>query len=199
MNERKTQLEKNGVEVDRIYAAVVVDADPMTEAEEQGWLRIIANSVGATSIDDVSIVASPALLVNENIEEDNALVAVNSSRDTLIAIIIILGALLLILLVLAFVLSGSKKKRRISQQREAIVQAAAGAQIGRASFDSKDLEQSDTSRADALEEAQIAIQSLSDKDGETKEAILKREIKEFTKTNPEIVAQLIRNWMKQEE
>ena len=44
------------------------------------------------------------------------------------------------------------------------------------------------------------IRSLTEDDGEeTREAILKREIREFSKTNPEIVAQLIRTWMRNDE
>lgn len=34
---------------------------------------------------------------------------------------------------------------------------------------------------------------------ETREQVLKKQIKEFTSTNPEIVAQLLRAWMKEGE
>lgn len=199
VNEKKTQVEKNGYEVKRITASVVVDSDTMTAEEEDRWRRIIANSIGAVSIDDVSIIAAPALLTNENLDDNSTLVSVNSSRDTLIGIIISLGALLLILLILAFTLSGSKKKRRISEQRAAIVQATAnGTQINQSGFDSSEFESPEYAKS-AEDGDGFEIQSLSDSNTETKETILKREIREFTKTNPEIVAQLIRNWMKSDD
>ena len=48
-------------------------------------------------------------------------------------------------------------------------------------------------------EEDFEIQSLSGERTETREDVLKREIREFSKTNPEIVAQLIRNWMRGDE
>ena len=43
------------------------------------------------------------------------------------------------------------------------------------------------------------LQSLSEGDDNSRDAVLKREIRDFSKANPEIVAQLIRTWMKGDE
>ena len=43
------------------------------------------------------------------------------------------------------------------------------------------------------------IQHLDDYDDESKSAVLKKEIKDFSRTNPDVVAQLIRSMMKNGE
>ena len=49
-------------------------------------------------------------------------------------------------------------------------------------------------------DADFEVQSLSGPENEnSRDAVLKKEIREFSKSNPEIVAQLIRTWMKSEE
>ena len=46
---------------------------------------------------------------------------------------------------------------------------------------------------------EFELQSLSEGDDNSRDAVLKREIRDFSKSNPEIVAQLIRTWMKGDE
>jgi flagellar biosynthesis/type III secretory pathway M-ring protein FliF/YscJ len=44
------------------------------------------------------------------------------------------------------------------------------------------------------------VQSLTESvSSDTREAVLRREIKDFSRTNPEIVAQLIRTWMRKDD
>lgn len=45
----------------------------------------------------------------------------------------------------------------------------------------------------------LNIASLSDSDQETKEVIIRREICEFAQHSPQIVAQLLKNWMREGE
>ena len=44
----------------------------------------------------------------------------------------------------------------------------------------------------------IEVPSLSGETADTKETIIRREIKDFAKNSPDIVAQLLKNWMKDE-
>lgn len=46
---------------------------------------------------------------------------------------------------------------------------------------------------------QFNIQHLDEYDDESKSAVLKKEIKDFSRTNPDVVAQLIRSMMKNGE
>lgn len=50
-----------------------------------------------------------------------------------------------------------------------------------------------------VEEGEFELTSLNADAPETREEALKREIQDFSKHNPEIVAQLIRNWMRGDE
>ena len=52
---------------------------------------------------------------------------------------------------------------------------------------------------DEDEKEDYELQSLTSGTEETREAMLKKEIRDFSKTNPEIVAQLIRTWLKNDE
>lgn len=50
-----------------------------------------------------------------------------------------------------------------------------------------------------MEETEFELTSLSEEQPETRDEALKREIRDFSKNNPEIVAQLIRSWMRGED
>ena len=52
---------------------------------------------------------------------------------------------------------------------------------------------------DEDEKDNYELQSLTENSEESREAMLKKEIRDFSKTNPEIVAQLIRTWLKSDE
>ena len=55
-------------------------------------------------------------------------------------------------------------------------------------------------RAEEGDDLDFELQSLSGDENEaSRDALLKKEIRDFSTSNPEIVAQLIRTWMKGEE
>ena len=55
-------------------------------------------------------------------------------------------------------------------------------------------------RAESESDYDFEIQSLSGDENEaSRDALLKKEIRDFSTSNPEIVAQLIRTWMKGDE
>lgn len=49
------------------------------------------------------------------------------------------------------------------------------------------------------DEDKLEIPSLTDEQTETKEVVIRREITEFANHSPEIVAQLLKSWIKSEE
>ena len=49
-----------------------------------------------------------------------------------------------------------------------------------------------------LDGSPVEVPSLLDSGEETKETVIRREISEFAKNSPDIVAQLLKNWMKEE-
>ena len=116
-----------------------------------------------------------------------------TNRNELIFVIICLGALLIMLLFIALMTAGAKKKRRVRKQRTAYAAADVGGGSATVSI------AADTGVKKEPDE-NIEIASLVDHSPEeNRELILKREVRDFSKTNPEIVAQLIRTWMKSDD
>lgn len=198
VNEEIRQVEKDGYSYDNISATVVVDATGLSQAEIEQWQGVIANAIGA-DFEKVSFMASPFMLDGTggsgNLGGDGTVV-VSGQKNSLIFAIITLGVLLVILLVIALVASGSGKKRAKARREGAM--AATLHPNPAAPVDYEAEARREVNYDEPPED--FEIRSLTEDDGEeTREAILKREIREFSKTNPEIVAQLIRTWMRNDE
>lgn len=204
VNEEKTQIAKDGYSIENLSASVIVDGPTMTEAEVEAWQKLIASAIGAKP-ENVSFVSTTWSLENSN-DIGGGTFVVNNNRNTLIFIIIALGALLIILLILALMTAGSKKRRNIKAQRQAIAQGMVSVQGG----SSDSISMSGDGAVTGVETTGAVsgsqpfdpadLPSLNDQEAnETREVVLKREIRDFSKNNPEIVAQLIRSWMKNEE
>lgn len=198
VNEEIKQVEKDGYSYDNISATVVVDATGLSQAEIEQWQGVIANAIGA-DFEKVSFMASPFMLDSTGGADGlggDGTVIVSGQKNTLIFAIIALGILLVILLVIALVASGSGKKRAKARREGAMAATLHPNPSAPVDYEAE------SKREAYYEEApeDFEIRSLTEDDGEeTREAILKREIREFSKTNPEIVAQLIRTWMRNEE
>lgn len=204
VNEEKTQIAKDGYSIENLSASVIVDGPTMTEAEVEAWQKMIASAIGAKP-ENVSFVSTTWSLENSN-DIGGGTFVVNNNRNTLIFVIIALGALLIILLILALMTAGSKKRRNIKAQRQAIAQGMVSVQGG----SSDSISMSGDGAVTGVETTGAVsgsqpfdpadLPSLNDQEAnETREVVLKREIRDFSKNNPEIVAQLIRSWMKNEE
>ncbi len=199
VNEEITQVEKEGYSYDNISATVVVDATGLSQAEIEEWQGVIANAIGA-DFARVTFKAYPFMLDRTQgtggASGDGGTVVVQGERSLLIFAIIALGVILVILLIIALVTSGSSKKRAKARREGAM---AATLTPGLASSDYPDGQEEAQRRIydDAM--ADLDIRSLTEPGEETREDLLKKEIREFSKANPEIVAQLIRTWMRSDE
>ena len=77
--------------------------------------------------------------------------------------------------------------------------AAMGGTPQTSSFGSSTASEDDVNKQhdyDEDEKDNYELQSLTENSEESREAMLKKEIRDFSKTNPEIVAQLIRTWLR---
>ncbi|MBO5266404.1 MAG: flagellar M-ring protein FliF [Ruminiclostridium sp.] len=199
VNEEITQVEKEGYSYDNISATVVVDATGLSQAEIEEWQGVIANAIGA-DFSRVTFKAYPFMLDRTQgtggASGDGGTVVVQGERSLLIFAIIALGVILVILLIIALVTSGSSKKRAKARREGAM---AATLTPGLAPSDYPDGQEEAQRRIydDAM--ADLDIRSLTEPGEETREDLLKKEIREFSKANPEIVAQLIRTWMRSDE
>lgn len=200
VNEEIRQVEKDGYSYDNISATVVVDATGLSQADIEQWQSVIANAIGA-ELDKVTFMAYPFALEGTSGSGglgDDGMIVVQGERNMLIFLIIALGILLLILLAIALFASSSSKKRAKARRAMAMAMAAAPANNSNSDTEENGMrEHGGAYGGDYAED--FEIQSLSGERTETREDVLKREIRDFSKTNPEIVAQLIRTWMRGDE
>ena len=199
VNEEIKQIEKDGYSYDNISASVVVDDDPenFTQANIDDWEKLIADCIGTTT-EKVTFIPTNFTLDRTGEGAGDGSVVVQGGRNTLVFIIIALGALLIILLVTALIAAGSSKKRLKARREAAAAAASSGVNPNAANitYDEEEIQR----RMAAGEDYDFELQSLSGDENEaSRDALLKKEIRDFSQTNPEIVAQLIRTWMKGEE
>jgi flagellar M-ring protein FliF len=188
VNERKRLTTSNGYIVDRVSVAVQIDEGVLTGDQIDDYTRLIAFAAG-TDVEYVMVMPTNFPLIPP-IGDDSVVVAPNNA---LVFVIIALGAFLVVLFVLAIMSSGSKKRRLIKSRAAAFQGASpAFADEGFGAFPiGRPMEEE--------EDESLKIQSLlGSGEGETREGLLKNEIREFSKTNPDIVAQLIRTWIRED-
>jgi flagellar M-ring protein FliF len=188
VNEYNTFARSNGFDVEMINVAVQIDEGVLSQDQIDEYRMLLANTVG-TSVEYVSV--RPTNFLLEAPTPTPGVGGASPVRNMLIFIIISLGALLIILFMLAIMSSGSKKRRMIKARASAYAGATP-------TFDDVSMGGFNTFETPQEEEQeQIKLQSLLGGEGETRDALLKNEIREFAKTNPDIVAQLIRTWIRE--
>lgn len=198
VNEERIQSKKDGVTYRDLSAAVVVKSNnTLTNEDENRWRNTIANAIGA-DVAKVSIMAVPFVEEPGNNLDGNApfsITSISGESMALLAIIIVLGIILIVLLILALNAPGSRKKRRAAGRLAPSAVPAAGHGAGELDYN----EMGERNFQGMSDEGEFEIASLSEEAPETRDEVLKREIQDFSKNNPEIVAQLIRNWIRSEE
>lgn len=191
VNETRRQIEKDGYSIGRLSAAVVVRSNnDLTGDDETRWRNTIANAIGA-DIENVSIKTTPFIETTDPIMGTALNVgSVSSQSMVMIAVIVILGVVLIVLLILALNAPGSRKKRR--NAAHLVSTPIPVTEAGEVFYD----EGGDVGKVD---DSEFELTSLNEEMPETRDEALKREIKDFSKNNPEIVAQLIRSWLRGED
>ncbi|MBE6902151.1 MAG: flagellar M-ring protein FliF [Ruminococcaceae bacterium] len=190
----KTSLIKDGYEIQTLSVALMINQTNMTEAERESLCDLVAKAAG-TDVANVSVYNMPFVLKGSNIGTtigDGSINVwtdeVDTYRDMLLFVVIGLGVLLIVLLIISLFMSSARKKKIRRRQESAL--AAANAQLA---------DGMNAQGGDPVQEIDFNIASLTEEAGkDSKETILKREISEFAKTNPEIVASIIRNMLREE-
>lgn len=197
VNEVKRQIQKDGYSIATLSAAVVVKSNnDLTGDEEMRWRNTIANAIGA-DVENVSIKTTPFIETTNPILDGAALNvgSVSSQSMVMIAIIVILGIVLIVLLILALNAPGSRKKRRNAAN---LVSAPIPVTEAGEAYGYGD-EGGDMAYPGKTDDTEFELTSLNEEMPETRDEALKREIRDFSKNNPEIVAQLIRSWLRGED
>lgn len=194
----KETVTKDGYSIDSLSVGLVVNQTNMTQGERDALQAIVANAAG-TTVNLVSVYNIPFALSATNNGGANGdgnlqiiTPPVDTFRNTLLYVVVGLGIVLILLLVMTLMMSHSRKKKIRRRQEAAFAAAAQSGQTQTAAG-------ATAQEQESPEEVDFNIASLTEEAAkESRETILKREISDFSKTNPEIVAQIIKNMMKAE-
>ena len=187
-----THIESTGYSVESVSVGVALNKPEITERDRETVQSMVAKAAG-TVVDNVTVYNTAFALNNGSTgsgsgNQINIISSpVDSWRNMLLMLVIALGVILIILLIISLFMSKSRKKkiRRRQELALAAAQAAAANDLNR--------------EREALEEVDFNIASLTEEVGkESRETILKREIAEFARTSPDIVASIIRNMLREE-
>ena len=189
-----TEVLKDGYSIDKLSVALLINTNSLSDTERENFADIVAKAAG-TSIDNVSVHNTVFALPNNgttagaNSGIDIWTRPVDSFRDTLLFVVIGLGVLLIMLLIISLFMGRSRKRKiRHRQEQAAAAAAAAGAQ-----------QPIVPQEPEEPEEVDFNIASLTEEAGkDSRETILKREITEFSKSSPEIVASIIKNMLRED-
>lgn len=194
----KTTIEKDGYSIDKLTVGVAINRTNLTDGERdqiRGWVAAAAG----TDIENVAVHNEAFALTTNNgttVGDGSGLGIytrpVDSFRNTLLFVVIGLGVLLVLLLIASLFVSKSRKRKIRRRQEQAL--AAAQAAAAESSYSGPG-----ATAGEAPQEVDFNIASLTEEAGkDSRETILKREIAEFANTNPEIVASIIKNLLRDE-
>lgn len=196
VNTYKEQVEKAGYTIDNLSISVMVYTDYLPEATRTELIQLAANAGSVNPQYAESVVT----ITNLPKYTDPSIIPANAQPTylfglTLNKLLIIGGALviLLIVLIVALVIIANKskaKRRKFEEQLLASQAVAGGGEAVDGFFNMR-------AGSDA---EKISIPSLTDaEEMDTKEVQVRREIAEFARQSPEIVATLLRSWMREDE
>ena len=189
----KEQVENAGYDIEGLSISVVVYTDYLSEAQRQDMVRLVGNAgtVNPEVLNDVvSVINLPKPSDSSDGDGDTVPVYLfGLTFDQLILVGAIVLIILLILFIVLAILSNNAKKQRRAFEKQVL--------------ESHSLELEDGEPVDVFTFGEtgesIEVPSLTDDQIETKEVVIRREISEFAKQSPEIVAQLLKTWMKEDE
>lgn len=187
----KEQVQKSGYSVDWMSIGVMLYTDYVADTTKIELASLIANAAGIkpeVAADVVSITNLAKFGEVDFVETQAPTYMFGLTFNQLL----VAGAILLILLLVLFVFlaisASSTKRKRAVFERKLIESAGA--------VDEEAINSGFIISADGNP---IEVPSLTDDSVETKEIVIRREIGEFAKTSPDIVAQLLRNWIKDDD
>lgn len=177
VSQLKEQIEHNPGNIENLTVAVVINKKSMNDDEKNKIRDLVANSSGIdiakVSLHNMEFYnpdAPPA--VSTDVSEE----VPSMTKNLLIYGGIALGVLVLLIIIISIILRKKKKKKA---KEEALKNQVA-----------PEPNERDYSWVDVQEEIKLQ---------ETPEQVIKKQLKDFTKNNPEISAQLIRTWIKGED
>lgn len=189
----KEQIEKAGYEIDGLSISTVVYTDYISEAQKMDLVKLVANAGGVNPevAEEVVTVTNFPKFGTDEIIATAPVYLFGLTLNQLIAAAAILLILLIIVIVVLIITSRNAKNKRARFEQQILASEAL------AGFGDEPIVDTFTMNLEGEDPADIP--SLLDAGEETKEVAVRREISDFAKNSPEIVAQLLKNWMKEDE
>ncbi len=184
VNTLKEQIEKQGYDIDTMSVSVMVYTDLLSDDQKQTLTAAAAMAAG-TKEEFVSVGNIPKL-TDDAAANANLAYPFGWTQSQFFAFVAVL--IVLIIIFMALYLSVSKRARRKRRAIEREIMAAA--QLA-----------GENGQVDGFFNAgeKVEVASLTENATvETKESAVRREISEFAKNSPEIVAQLLKSWLREE-
>lgn len=193
----KTTTINSGYDIKKLTVGVAINRDIMTDAEREMIQRLVARAAGA-EVEDVAVAYGVFDITGSSNWSTGTpgstgviISGVDRNRRLLIILVIVLGVVLIGLLIASLMMSRSRKKKIRRRQEAALAAAQAAALDTGGAYGA--------SKPDMPQEVDFNIASLTEEAGkESRETILKREIADFAKSSPEIVASIIRNMIRED-
>ncbi len=187
----KEQVEKAGYTIDGLSISAVIYTDYISEAQKADLVNVVANAGGVnpTVAQDVVTVTNFPKFGTQAETETAPVYLFGLTLDQLIAAAAILLILLIIIVVVLVITSRNAKNKRAKFEQQILASEALAGADGEPIVDTFTMDLEGANPAD--------IPSLTAEE-DTKEVAIRREISDFAKNSPEIVAQLLKNWMKDE-
>lgn len=216
VNKVEEQIQSNAAALDDLTVAVVINSDTINNAKKQEVTSLIAN---AAAVDPSKVALMTAPMSSASPSSAQTTMADISSLLANSTVLLIVGGVLLLLIVLLAVLITAKKRRARREQllanlQPTVPQISEGEELGEESEDeSADSDEEGTEDGEEGVNEEMPTEGVfpEAKEGETmptesieqlrnasggKEQRVKSDLKDFSDRNPEIVAQLVRSWLK---
>lgn len=196
VNTYKEQVDKAGYSIDSLSISVIIYTDYLSEPVKNDLVSLVAN---AGSVNPA--VASDVVTVTNLPKYEESSIAADAQPKYLFGLslnklLIIGGAviLLLIALVVILVIVSNKKKAKRQEFEEQILNSSGAA------GDEGVVDGFFNIGENSQENEPLAVPSLmGDEEEDSKETIVRKEISNFSRQCPDIVAQLLRNWIREDE
>ena len=192
VNTYKEQVEKAGYVIDGLSISVVIYTDYLPDTTRQNLVNLVANAGTVNPAVAQDVVTVTNLQKTPDTVDASAQTFIFGLPLSQLVILgaILLGILLILIIILVSLRTSAKRKRREFEKTILAQHAPAEGEPLIDSFFSLSDEGSPS----------VDIPSLNADTGvETKETIIRRELTDFARTSPEIVAQLLRSWVHEEE
>lgn len=201
-----TEIIRDGYAIETLTVALMINTNSLTDRDREMYSSIVARAAG-TDVENVSVFntvfALPGSSGNGSGGIGGGTIDIHTPssdpyRDILLYVVVALGVLLILLLIISMFL-GKSRKRKIRRRQEQAILAASGGN-GNAGSGTTVTVGVGMPDGDAPTEVDFNIASLTEEaNKDSRETILKREISEFSKTSPDIVASIIRNMLREDQ